>query len=229
MAAAFVFTASSSRGDLILSGNLVGIFQPSANPHTTISNSAEGDASFRTGTPVLDSFQSGVDFNSEAFADIASGDALSLGMFTYYNGITKIGTSSASAVLDLYLELTDPQLSWVHLTTMTFGIDATTNTLGNLLADRYTVSYTQPSEMWIGNEWVNFSISGLPATTFLAENTWSNVGSLTFTAGTPAPVSENGMSGLFLALGLVALIGYSGFHRSSTLDKPLSFRLSVFF
>jgi hypothetical protein len=222
LAAAFAAATTSTKADLILTGNLIGIFQSSANPHTTIFNSAEGDASFRTGTPVLNSFQSGIDFRSEAFTDVASGAALSLGMFTYYNGITKIGTSSSSAVLDLYLELTGSELSWVHLTSMTFGIDATTNTSGNLVADSYTVSFTQPSEMWIGGEWTKFLIGGLPSTTSLAENTWSKVGSLTFTTGPATSVSEDGVSGLFLALGLVALIVYSGFYRPSSLIKPRS-------
>lgn len=83
MAVVFVCAASSSKANLILSGSLVGVFQSSDNPNTQLVNSANGDASFRTGTPVANSFQSGVNFSSESFSDLASGDETSLGMFTY--------------------------------------------------------------------------------------------------------------------------------------------------
>ena len=207
VAAAFAFVASPSQADLILSGSLVGVFQSSDNPNTTVANAPDGDASFRTGIAVSNSFQSGINFNSQDFSGLSSGDEISLGMFTYYNGITAIGTSSGTAMLDLYLQLTDPESSRIHLTTMTFGIDATTNTLGNLIPDNYTVNFAQPSAAWIGGEWVKFSIGGLPPVASLAENTWKNVGSLTFTSGTASPVAEGGVTGLFLVLGLAAIMG----------------------
>jgi hypothetical protein len=182
-------------------------------------NSADGDASFHTGKAVSNSFQSGVNFNSATFSNLSVGDELSLGMLTYYNGITTIGTSSGNAVLDLYLQLTDPESSRILLTAMTFGIDATTNTWGNLIPDNYTVSFTQPSEAWIGGEWIKFSITGFPPVTSLAENTWENIGSLTFTstAGTTMPVPEGGVTGLFLAMGLVTIMGCQrSLHRAAT-------------
>jgi len=207
--------ATPAQANLILSGSLVGVFQSNDHPNTQVTNSVNGDASYRTGKAASNSFQSGVDFNSASFSDLMSGDEISLGMFTYYNGITAIGTSSGSAVLDLYLEPTDPESSRILLTTMTFGIDATTNAFGNLIADNYYVSFTQPSPAWIGGDWVNFSIGGLPAATSLAENSWKNVGSLTFTSGT-TPVADGGMTGLFLVLGLVAIMGYRGSLRRVT-------------
>lgn len=211
------FAASPSKANLILSGNLVGVFQSSGNQTTSVANSADGNASFRTGKAVANSFQSGVDYTSEAFSDLLSGEEKSLGMFTYYNGITKIGTSSGNAVLDLYLELNDPESSRILLTTMIFGIDATTNTFGSLIADNYTVSFTQPSDAWIGGELVNFSISGFPSITSVAENTWTNVGSLTFTSGTASPVAEGGFTGIFLVLGMVAMMAcQSTFRRAAS-------------
>jgi len=217
---ACIFVASPSKANLILSGSLVGVFHSSENSNTTVTNSADGDASFRTGSSVANSFQSGVDFNSEAFSNLVSGDEISLGMFTYYNGITKIGTSSGEAVLDLYLELTDPESSRIFLTAMTFGIDATTNAFGNLIPDNYTVSFAQPSEAWIGGEWVRFSVGEISSITSLTENTWKNVGSLTFTSGTVVSVAERGATGLFLVLGLVAIVGCQrSFRRSSSLSS----------
>lgn len=204
---ACAFVASPSKANLILSGSLMGVFQSSDNPNTLVVNSADGDASFRTGRPVSNSFQSGVNFNSGTFSNLSSGDEISLGMLTYYNGITTIGTSSGNAILDLYLQLTDPESTRILLTAMTFGIDATTNTWGNLIPDNYTASFAQPADVWIGGEWVKFSISGLPSVTSLAENTWENVGSLTFTAETTSPVAEGGATGLFLVLGLLAIMG----------------------
>ena len=161
-----------------------------------------------------------MDFNGQTFADIGSGDTFTLGMLTYYNGITKIGTSSGNAVLDLYLELTNPGMSWVHLTTMTFGIDATINAFSNPVPDSYNASFTQPSVFWFGNEWVKFAVNGIPATTSLAENTWANVGSMTLTEGNSLTVPEPGSSDFFLGLGLVALAGYAVLQRRDELAMP---------
>jgi hypothetical protein len=222
-AASCVFTSVEAKADLLLTGNLVGIFHPNSDANTTVTNSADGDASFRTGVPVAGSFKSGLDFNGQSFADIASGDTFSLGMLTYYNGITNIGTSSGNAVLDLYLELTNRGMSWVHLTTMTFGIDATVNTFSNLVPDSYTASFTQPSEIWIGSEWVKFTIDGIPAVTSLAENTWATVGNVTLTEGNSTPVPETGASGLYLGLALVGLAGHAAFRRGRAYGNARAF------
>lgn len=199
--------AGMARADLLLSGTTAGFFQPSANPNTVITNSGDGSfASFRTGVPVDGSFKSGVVFTGQDFTHIGDGDTFSLGMLTYYNGITKIGTSSGSALLDFSLNLTDPSTGLVNLTTITFGVDATINTPPNLVPDVFTASFTQPADVMIGDQWVRFRINGLPTSTDLAENHMIDLGSVTVTYLSPVP--EPAVYGLTGAAGLLALAAY---------------------
>jgi len=172
-----------------------------------ITNADDGSfASFRTGVPVGDSFKSGVVFNGRDFANIGDGDTFSLGMLTYYNGITKIGTSSANALLDFSLNLTDPSVGVVHLTTINFGVDATVNTPPNLVPDVFTASFTQPADVKIGDQLVRFRINGLPASTQLAEDHWADLASVTVTYLSPVP--EPAVYGLTAAGGLLMLAAY---------------------
>src|SRR5438105_4134807 len=79
------------------------------------------------------------------FTGITSGDTFALGGIAYYNGITRIGTSSANALFDFYINLDSPTVSTLWLTTIKFGIDATINSPGSLIPDTFTASFTQPA------------------------------------------------------------------------------------
>lgn len=207
----FATMTGTAFADLRLTGTTGGFFQASPNPNTTITNSPDGmSASFRTGVPVSGSFQSGVKFNGHDFSDIGSGDTFSLGMLTYYNGITRIGTSSGNALLDFYLNLDDPAVGLVHLTTIDFGIDATVNTPPNLIPDAFTASFTQPPDVLINDQLVRFRINSLPTTTKLSENNWIDLASVTVTYLSPVP--EPAAYGLVAAMGLIGLIGYRRLH-----------------
>lgn len=199
--------ASTASAALVLSGNTAGAFQPQSNPYTTIVNSPDGmSASIRTGVPHTSSdFKSGITFAGDTFSNITSGSTFSIGMFTYYNGITNIGTASDTAYFDLYVNLTDPSLGSIFLTTIKFGIDATPNTPGSV-PDLFFASFTQPSVMLIGDTWVKFTINDLPAETAVNENTWKQLANVTVTYLTPVP--EPSTYGLMGAAGLLGLVGY---------------------
>ena len=194
------------RADLFLAGDLVGIFSGSGGGNVDIANFSDGNASFRTGTATDNSFRSGVTFTGGAFTGVTEGETVSLGSLSYYNGITKIGTSSHGAVLDLYLRLTDPLASWIHLSTLNFVIDATLNARGNEVPDNFLADYTSAGSAWIGGEKVEFSIGGLPAMTSVAENSKVDLGNLTLSVGPSVAVREQGNSLLLLALGLGMIV-----------------------
>jgi len=194
------------RADVFLAGDLVGIFSGSGGGNVDIANFSEGNASFRTGTATANSFRSGVTFTAGAFTGVAEGETVSLGSLSYYNGITEIGTSSHGAALDLYLRLTDPLAGWVHLSTLNFVIDATLNAMGNGVPDNFLADYTSTGSAWIGGEKFEFSISGLPAMTSVAENSKVDLGNLMLSIGPSVAVREQGSSLLLVALGLGMIV-----------------------
>lgn len=201
-------SVSSLQANMI-SGSVIGVFEPNGLDYTSIINSPDGDASFRTGVVAGKSFQSGVVFDSQAFTDLTEGETVSVGTFNYYNGVTQIGTSSHTAALDLYLKLNDPLSEWVHLSTLNFGIDATINTPEKLVADKFTVNYLQPVDIRVGDQWFSVSLSGLASSTTVAENTWLNAGSLRIQYSPAVAVGDGGGSVLLLGLGLLAVFAYA--------------------
>jgi hypothetical protein len=214
--------AASAAHALTLSGSTAGFFEGSSSGATVVSNIPDGSiASFRTGTPV-GSFKSGVAFSGDVFANVNSGDTFALGSLTYYNGITLIGTSSATALFDFYINLNSPTVSSLLLTTVTFGIDATVNTPGNLIPDSFTASFTQPAPVLIDGQWVKFTINDLPASTLVAENTSVQLADVTVTFLNPVP--EPATYGLMGAIGLMGLVGYRRFRaqRGSAASAPLA-------
>lgn len=211
LALALAFPTLTVWAGPILAGDVMGFFQPVSGMNATIINSDNGDASFRTGTAVDGSFRSGIEFHGDSFTGVTSGDTFSFGLLTYFNGITRIGTSSASALLDFFLNFDDPAIGLVHLTTIKFGIDATVNHTANLVPDLFTASFTQPMPVWIGNSWANFTIAGLPSSVQLAENTSTQLGRLTVTY---VPVPEGATTLLLLG---IAMLSLGAFCRRSAL------------
>lgn len=208
---------------LTLSGSTAGFFEGVSSGNTTITNTVDGSfASFRTGKPVPNSFKSGVVFNGSDFTGISSGDTFALGVIKYYNGVTKIGTSSADALFDFYISLDNPAMSPILLTTVTFGIDATINDSHNKNPDSFTASFTQPAPVWIDGTWVKFTINDLPASTKVKENSIVQLADVTVTFLTPVP--EPATYGLMGALGLIGLAGYRRFRaqRGSSAMAPMA-------
>jgi len=214
--------AVSAAHALTLSGSTSGFFLGTSSGNTTITNTPDGSfASFRTGVPV-GSFKSGVVFHGDTFADVHSGDTFALGVITYYNGITRIGTSSATALFNFSINLTSPEISTNLLTQVTFGIDATVNTPQNTNPDLFTASFTQPPPILIDGTWVKFTINDLPSSTMVKENTLVELAQVTVTYLNPVP--EPATYGIMGALGLMGLAGYRRFRaqRGSSAMAPMA-------
>jgi hypothetical protein len=198
---------------LTLSGSTAGFFEGVSSGNTVVTNVPDGSfASFRTGKPVSGSFKSGVAFSGSDFTGITSGDTFALGSISYYNGVTKIGTSSAEALFDFYINLDSPTVSTLLLTTVKFGIDATINNSENKNPDLFTASFTQPAPVLIDGTWVKFTINDLPGSTQVKENTIVTLADVTVTFLNPVP--EPATYGLMGALGLMGLAGYRRFRAS---------------
>lgn len=215
---------SAATAALVLTGNTAGEFQGVSSGDTVITNAPDGtSASFRTGVPVGGSFQSGVAFSGQNFAGINDGDVFSLGMFTYYNGITQIGTSSANAMFDFIINLNNPVVSSFVLTTVQFGIDATVNNELNKNPDQFTASFTQPAPVLIDGTWVSFVINGLPDVSLVAENTMVKLADVTVHFHSMSPVPEPSTYGLLGAISLLGLAGYRRYRatRGNTSASPM--------
>ena len=216
--------AASVAHALTLSGSTAGYFQGVSSGATVVTNVSDGSfASFRTGVPAVPgTFKSGVVFNAQSFTGINSGDTFALGVIQYYNGITKIGTSSADALFDFYINIDSPTADTFLLTTVKFGIDATINNADNKNPDVFTASFSQPAPVLIDGTWVKFTINDLPASTKVTENTIVELAQVTVTFLNPVP--EPATYGLMGALGLMGLAGYRRFRaqRGSSTMAPLA-------
>jgi hypothetical protein len=214
--------AVSAAHALTLSGTTTGLFLGSSSGNTTIVNSPDGSfASFRTGVPV-GSFKSGVEFHGDTFTNVHSGDTFALGVITYYNGITRIGTSSADALFNFSINLTSPETMSHLLTQVKFGIDATVNTPQNTNPDLFTASFTQPAPIKIDGTWVQFTVNNLPSSTMVKENMIVELAQVTVTYLNPVP--EPATYGIMGALGLMGLAGYRRFRgqRGSSAMAPMA-------
>ena len=202
-----VCLAGTAQAEFVLSGMTQGFFQGVSNGSTVITNSPDDSfASFRTGIPIPGSFQSGVVFEGQTFENITSGDTFSLGLVTYINGRTLIGSSSNTALLDFYINLSDPVLDPILLTTITFGIDATVNTQAGTNPDVFTASFIQPAPMMIGGRLVTFKINDLQGVVNVKESTYLQIADVTVTYLSPVP--EPSTYGLMGAMGLMSLGAY---------------------
>jgi hypothetical protein len=199
----------------------VGIFEPASgnDPHVVINQLVGGDAAFRTGVAVANSFRSGIAFSGTSLARLGQGETVSLGSLTYYNGITQVGSSSHHATLNLYLRPFSPAADWVYLATVDFGLDATLNRSGRDTADYFLARYTTPGRALIGDDWVPLTLSGLPSLVSVAENSKLNLGNLTVTAGSPIPIPDKGSCLMLVALGLAFTMAQSDVLRRTTVGN----------
>ena len=189
------FSAANGQTGLLLSGDTVGVFRPVTGSSAAAANSPDRwGSSFRIGVPMNHSFQSGVSFNGHDFVDLQDGDLFSPGLITYYNGINRLGTSSGNALLDLFWQPRGTA-DLIPLTTINFGIDATANSRGTPVPDTFRSSFIQPEPVRLGDQWVRFTVTGLPDLFQLAENSTVDLGGLTV-AFIPEPQTNAMLLGL---------------------------------
>ncbi len=206
----------SARAQLYLTGNIYGVFQDDALPHTTVTNGPvvskfESGDPYRPYAPYNDT-QSSITFTGASFTDLGSGDPLVLQSIQFKNGITLLGSTAASATLDLFVNVSNLGISDLKLTTLTFDIDNTDNNGVQNIPDVFKIGYTPLAEFTYGDYLVKFTIDfNDPAWTTtgksIAENQSAVTGDIFVTMSfTPIPEpSTYAMAGAALLGGVVLL------------------------
>jgi hypothetical protein len=215
-----ILSAGQAQTGLVLSGDTIAVFRPVSTAGAAAAElPANQNVSFRIGVPEAQSFQSGAQFNHQSFINIHDGDTFSSDLITYFNGINRIGTSSGYAQLDLFLQL-NGTAALIPLTTINFGIEATANSRGRLIPDTFRANFIQPKPVWIDDQWVKFSVVGLPDSFQLAENSRINLGSLTI-AAIPEPQTSATLLGIaILCLAIRYRQREAGSAKSNSILRP---------
>lgn len=199
-------TCSVANAQLMLSGKTTGSFTDLGEANTTVTNTDGSWAKFATGIPVSGSTQSSIEFANDTFTNVVSGEPIQVGLFTITNGRTVGGSGAHTAQFDLGLELTSPEWQTVALTTMTFHIDHTEN-VNSLIPDTFSVSFDQPSSLYIGEYLVQFHVNFDPMEFQVGEGTAVTRGDITVTF-TPVPEPST-----YAAWGAALLIGFVAYRR----------------
>jgi len=220
--------APGANAQLKLSGYTTGSFEDLSEANTTVVNAPDGSsASFATGIPTAGSTQSKITFANATFSNVGSGDPIQTGLFTITNGVTKLGSGAPAAKFDLGLHLTSPTGS-VALDPISFQIDHTPNTPG-AVPDTFSVSFTQPDPVKIGDTLVRFHVDVNPLDFRVPENATVEKGDIVVSFTTPGggggmtPVPEPATYALWGSALLVGLVAWRHVrHRRVASSLPIT-------
>jgi hypothetical protein len=197
--------APSARADLTLSGNSTGSFDDLSQPNTIVTNAADGSSAlWVSGIPTPPSMEpTMIQFSSQTFTDVTSGQPIDVGLFTIHNGIDNAGSTAATAIFNLGLNITSPAFGPLALSTFTFAIDNTLNG-PTMVPDQFGVTFDQPAPVVIDGNLVKFNIVFAPPTTTVPEGASVTRGDI-FVTFTPVPEpSTYALWGVLLVGGLIA-------------------------
>ena len=207
LALGLALACTGANAQLLLSGSTTGSFDDLAEANTTVMKSADGStAKFYTGIPTPGSTQSKIEFTHVAFNNVASGEPIQIGLFTFKNGITYLGTGAPEARFEIGIKLTSPVAEMVAVSVINFHIDHTPNTAG-AVPDTFSVSFNQPSPISINNTLVQFKVNVEPREFQIAENATMQKGDITVTF-TPVPEPST-----YAAWGAALLVGFIAWRR----------------
>lgn len=194
-----------AHAQLMLSGNVTGMFTDASSGHTTVYNASDGSYDyFKSGVPQ----HSGddptmVEFWKQSFTDVGPG-LVADDLFKITNGRNLLGTTASTAHFNLSLELTSPESS-THLLAIPFTINNTPNEPNDQnVNDRFWISAGPIAPFVIDNTRVQFSFTA-PSNFTIAEKDSMYVGSL-YVHFTPVPeASTFALGGAALLLGFIGI------------------------
>ncbi len=199
-----VLLTPAAHAQLLLTGNVTGVFTDSSGGNTTVVNGPGGSfASFTSGIPEH-AWESPtkIEFTQKNFVDIGPG-LVATDLFKVTNGRNWLGSTADSAHFNLWLTLTAPTSHSGLLTAIPFTIENTPNGSGNV-NDNYTISSSPIAPFMVDNYRVQFTFSA-PANITIAEKQSAFVGDL-YVNFTPVPEPST-----YAAIGAALLVGMIGF------------------
>lgn len=202
----------AAHGQLLLSGNVTGMFTDSSSGNTTVYNAPDGSYnSFTSGDPYYGGDPATmIEFWKQSFTDIGPG-LVADDLFKVTNGLNLRGSTADAAHFQLTINITDPEAS-NHLLAIPFTITNTPDLPNAPVDDTYTITAGTIAPFILDGYRVQF-IFDAPDSFSVAERDSTYVGSL-WVRFTPVPeASTFALAGAALMIGL---IGYRTVSRRKT-------------
>jgi hypothetical protein len=192
----------AAHAQLLLSGNVTGMFTDSSSANTTVYNAPDNSYnSFESGIPYYGGDPATtIEFWKQSFTDIGPG-LVADDLFKVTNGLNERNSTAGAAHFNLTLNLTDPEAS-NHLLAIPFTITNTKDEPYAPVDDAYTLSAGSIAPFVVDGYRVQFTFNA-PHSFTVSERDSAYVGSLWVTF-TPVPeASTFALAGAALLAGLI--------------------------
>ncbi|ACB77167.1 choice-of-anchor K domain-containing protein [Opitutus terrae] len=207
--------AGSAHGQLLLTGTTRGDFTGPLPANTWVLNGPVTSI-FASGIPGsgIDT-QTSITFTGASFTNEPASWWFGIGSVKIKNGMTLLGTTAATATMDLYMDIPAEGVSNFLLTTLTFGLDNTSNSGTQNIPDIFYLGHSAPATLVLPDKIVSFDIALTDPTYETGQSIGERkTGTVGLTAAfTFVPVPEPSTYAAFAALGLIGVAAVRRFRR----------------